>query len=228
MKNILFILFVFLSAEAFGQFKNQTGVKLYAIRKNINESVDSFYVKVFRMDSIFNSSGNSVAATVEYYQQFVEPEIPEGFGNFFKCADGLYRNIYLLAGIKTYTVVINANAASNLTLSSHTNSEQPLDNSQRGSVRVNTSGFLEARLTGVVMSASASANSPRLYFQYSTDAVSWSGGGSGISLSTTGAKETSWVALTAEAKGDIYIRVAQNGGDGVASPALGNITIQFR
>lgn len=228
MKKILIIISV-----CFSFLANSQSTKLYAIRFNIDNTIDSFYIKItngLRGDSVFNGSLVYVARTVEYYNQSVNPTFPEGFDRFFYCADGLYRNVLSLTGVKVMNIPINADAGTNLVLTDQPNSEQPLANSQRSGVRVYSYGYTEARLTAIVMVNSASGNSPRLYFQYSTDGVSWTGDGTAgnISLSTTGAKETAWLSLPAEAIGNVYVRVAQNGGNGTADPALGNITIQLR
>lgn len=201
--------------------------RLYAVRLNTDNTSDSFYVRAFGGDSIFNSSNVYVARTVEYYSQFFEPVIPNGFGKYFKCGDGIYRNIKALTGNQVSVITVHGDASANLVLTNHPNSEQALSNSNRSAVRVNTTAFSEARLTCVVMASSASVNNPRIYFQYSSDGVNWNGS-TEISLSSTGAKETAWVTLPGGAIGDVFVRVAQNGGDGVADPALGTVTIQLR
>ena len=223
MKKILLLILVLISVQSFGQ------LKLYAERRNIDNTIDTFYTKLFT-DSVFNKQGTFVAFTVAYYSQFFDPVFPESFGKFIKHADGIYRNARYYSGYPVTAVPINADAGTNLPLTDQPNSEQPLANSQRSAVRVNTLAFAQARLTCIVMASSASVNSPRLYFQYSLDGVNWTGDGTAgnISLSSTGAKETAWINLPAEAIGDIYVRVAMNGGNGTADPSLGNVTIQLR
>lgn len=215
----LLILFIFFSFSASAQ------LRLYAERRNVDNTIDSFFTKLIK-DSVFNKQGVYVCPTVESFEGQFEPTYPNGFGSFFKCADGVYRN--RTYPYNTHILGINAGAGANLVLTNQANSEQGLANSSRSVVRVNASGFTEARLTAVIMIQSASANTPRIYFQYSTDGVNWIGNGAGISLFGTGAKETVWTTLPEGAKADVYVRVAQNGGDGAADPALGNVTIQFR
>lgn len=223
MKKIFIAILVLISVQSFGQNK------LYAIRGNLDGTKDSFYVKIFT-DSVFDKNGNYTVRTAEYYDQFFEPAFPISFGSFVKCADKVYRNPLAITGVRVLVIPINASAGANLVLTDHPNSEQPLANSQRSAVAIQTHGYREARLTAIVMASSASVNSPRIYFQYSPDGINWFGDGvaGNISLSTTGAKETGWIALPQAAFGNIYVRVAMNGGNGTLDPSLGNITIQFR
>lgn len=220
MKKILISILVLVSIQSFGQ------MKLYAIRGNLDGTVDSFYTP-FIGHGIFNSQGVYIAPTVDSLLQFQGSVFPLSFGSFFKCADQIYRNPIALNGVKALTVSMLADGA-NLVLTNQANAEQGLGNSSRNAIRLQTNGYTEARLTAVVMVTSASANNPRIYFQYSTDGTNWIGTAPIISLTGTGAKETAWVSLPEGAIGNIYIRVAQNGGDGAADPAVGNITIQFR
>lgn len=223
MRKLLISILVLISIQSFGQ------LTLYAENRKIDNTIDSFYVRPTLMDSIRNSLGVALYPTVESFTGY-EPVFPESFGKFIRHADGIYRNARYYSGYPVAIVPINVDAGTNLTLTDHPNSEQPLANSQRSAVRVSAVTYQQARLTCIVMASSASVNNPRLYFQYSLDGVNWTGDGSAgnISLSTTGAKETVWVTLPAEAIGDVYVRVAQNGGNGAADPALGNVTIQLR
>lgn len=94
--------------------------------------------------------------------------------------------------------------------------------------------FNKVRLTCRVTTASASINTPMLYVQYSLDATGWTTIGSGagadvISLASTGQKETAWIDLPAAAISDnVYFRIAQSGGDGVADPIVRGICYQFK
>lgn len=227
MKKIIFFIFLFLCIKSFSQQRN---LNLYAERRNIDNTIDSFYIDGIERDSVFSKQGVYICPSVESFLGHFQPVFPESFGRFIKYADGIYRSVRYYSGYPVSVITIHATASANLILTDHPNSEQPLVNSQRSAVRVNTSAFLQARLTAIVIQNSASVNSPRLYFQYSTDGVNWIGDGSGgnISLSTNGAKETTWVDLPAGAIGDVYIRVAQAGGNGSADPSLGTVTIQFR
>jgi hypothetical protein len=224
MKKLLLIILVFVSVQSFGQI-----TKLYAIRGNLDGTKDSFYVRLAQ-PGIYNSTGNYVAPLVDSLAAIEGAEFPLSFGQFIKCADQIYRNPLAITGVKILVVPINADAGANLALTNHPNSEQPLANSQRSAVKVQSNGYTEVRLTAIVLVGSASVNSPRIYFQYSTDGTNWIGDGTAanISLTTTGAKETSWITLPVGAVGDVYVRVAMNGGNGTEDPALGNVTIQLR
>ncbi len=95
--------------------------------------------------------------------------------------------------------------------------------------------FNRIRLNCYVGTASASANTPIIFLQYSTDiGVTWVtiGSGSGsdvISLATPGgAKATNWITLPAGAVGtDIYFRVAMQGGDAVADPVVRSLAVSL-
>lgn len=93
--------------------------------------------------------------------------------------------------------------------------------------------YSQMRLTCRVATSSASINTPEIYPQYSVDAVNWitigsASGSEAILLSTTGQKATSWITLPAGALGaDVYFRIAQAGGDGVADPAIRGVCYQF-
>lgn len=97
-----------------------------------------------------------------------------------------------------------------------------------------TNRFNRVRLNSYVATASASANTPIIFMQYSTNSGStWTTIGSGtgtevISLSTTGAKATSWMTLPAGAIGtDVYFRLAMQGGDGVADPVVRGVCVAY-
>lgn len=223
MKKILLIILVLVSVNSFSQ------LKFYAEKKNVDNTIDSFYTRIFLKDSIFTKQGVYVCPTVESFDGQFEPVFPQSFGQFIKHADGIYRNARYYSGYPVETITIHSDAGANLPLTDHPNSEQPLANSQRSAVRVNTNGYTEVRLTAIVIQNSASVNSPRIYFQYSTDGSNWTGDGStNISLSTNGAKETAWITIPAGAVGDVYLRVAMNGGNGAADPSIGTVTIQLR
>ncbi len=96
-----------------------------------------------------------------------------------------------------------------------------------------TGRFNRIRLNCYVATLSASANTPVIFLQYSTDTSSWTtiGSGSGndvISLASTGTKATDWITLPTGAVGtDIYFRVAMQGGDGVADPVVRSLAVSF-
>lgn len=127
----------------------------------------------------------------------------------------------------------HADATANLTLTNQTNSENYLAGSNRNECFFDATNFTQVRISTVVVTASASLNNPRLYPQY-WNGLSWVTIGTGlltnmVSLAIpTGPKVSAWITLPAAAKGDVRFRIANNGGDGAADPALGNTSLQFR
>jgi hypothetical protein len=91
MKKILSILILFISVKAASQVP--AGFKLYAERKNADNTTDSFYTKVPFLDSLFNKQGVFVAFSVERLNQTEGSVYPESFSVFTKSADGIYRDL---------------------------------------------------------------------------------------------------------------------------------------
>lgn len=133
-------------------------------------------------------------------------------------------------------VVLNfhADGGANCTLTNQANSEQYLANSARNESQFDTTDYTQVRLVAYVITASASVNSPRLYPQYwsgsawTTIGAGTTASGEAVALTPTGIKATSWIDLPAGAIGDKRFRIGQNGGDGAADPALGNVSLQFK
>jgi hypothetical protein len=102
--------------------------------------------------------------------------------------------------------------------------------------RYDLANFRQIKLSARVGTASASANTPRLYLLYSTnDGSSYSilgqgtvASGEAISLGTTGYKETVWYDIPVGAHGDVVIRSAVNGGDGVADPNVSSHYVHLK
>lgn len=140
------------------------------------------------------------------------------------------------AGIPATTVLnIHSDAGANVTLTNQANAEQFLGNSNRNIHKINLSNYTQVRLVARVVTASASANTPRVYAEYHTSFSTTVGDYSGIgtsavncSLAATGVIDSGWVNLAAGAKADVFVTVLQNGGDGAADPALGAVTLQFK
>ena len=122
-----------------------------------------------------------------------------------------------------------------ITLTNQVQAESDLGSQGSSNIVQETLGrFNKVRLTCRVSTASASINTPILYVQYSPDATAWTTIGSGagvdvIGLSSTGQKETAWLSLPAAAISDnVYFRIAQSGGDGVADPIVRGLCYQFK
>lgn len=127
-----------------------------------------------------------------------------------------------------------ADAGVNLTLTNQANAEQFLGNSNRNTIIVDLDVYTQARLVCRVITASASVNSPRIYLQDSASsdsgyANSAATGTPNCSLSSTGMKDTGWFDLSTNSKvANRFVRVAQNGGDAAADPALGMVVVYFK
>lgn len=130
-------------------------------------------------------------------------------------------------------ISLHSDATANITLTNQQNSEQDLTNDTRTQRYGDLSGKTQARVICRIATASNSPNSPRLYLQYSTNGTTWQTIGQTttptISMSTTGIKDTGWFTITNSASADnTYFRVAQNGGNNNADPAIGYIEIWFK
>jgi hypothetical protein len=133
-------------------------------------------------------------------------------------------------------VPIHADATANITLTNQPSTEQFLANSNRNIIRVDLSTATDVQLVARVVTGSASVNSPRLRVMYATTFTTALGSYTTIgttevacSLTTAGVAASGWVPLVTGAKiTACYVAVTQIGGDGVADPALGNITLWIR
>ena len=68
-----------------------------------------------------------------------------------------------------------------------------------------------------------------LRVQYSTDQVTWTDlPGTSISTATVGLKTSTFTAVPAGAKQDVFLRVVGQGGDGAADPAFGVSSLQYK
>jgi hypothetical protein len=150
--------------------------------------------------------------------------------------DGTGVTTWSSAGSPSPSVVahaIHANATADITLTNQSNSEQDFYNNARTQRKGDLSGKTSARIVCRVTSASNSANTPRLYLQYSTDGTTWSNIGNPstptISLASTGFKDTDWFTITSSAAvNNIYFRVAQNGGNNNADPDIAYLEVMFK
>lgn len=100
--------------------------------------------------------------------------------------------------------------------------------------------YTAARLIANVTTASASANSPRLYAKWKTSFAPGSdligdfttlGTGSGAeacSLAAVAVVASNWITLPAGAKADVFWALAEIGGDAAADPAVSHVVLQFR
>jgi hypothetical protein len=125
----------------------------------------------------------------------------------------------------------HTDATANLTLTNQANSEQGLGNSNRNESKFDGTNFTQVRVVARIVTAAAAT--ARLYPQFSTDGAAFTTIGSGTggdaaSLAALGAVASGWINLPAGAKADVVFRIAQNGGNGTADPALGSVALQFK
>jgi hypothetical protein len=125
----------------------------------------------------------------------------------------------------------HADATANLTLTNQANAEQGLGNSNRNETKFDGTNFTQVRVAARIVTVGAAA--ARLYPQFSTDGAAFTTIGSGTggdsaSLAALGAVASGWITLPAGAKADVIFRIAQNGGNGTADPALGSVALQFK
>lgn len=131
------------------------------------------------------------------------------------------------------TLIFHSDAGANLTMTNQANALQGLGNSNRNEAYFDGTNFTQCRVVARVVTQSASVNSPRLIPQYSTDGTNFTTIGTGTgtqsaTMSSAGAKKSDWITLPAGAKADVIFRIAQNGGDGTADPAIGFAALQFK
>jgi hypothetical protein len=164
-----------------------------------------------------------------------------GYILYANASDGSHPYVRTPAGTvhKLAHSMMNVTIATATTaLSTHPNSEQQLQNANSSRTNVESTFFNQVRLVGRVSVGSASANDPRLYIQYTTDltgAAGWTTIGDGttasgeaLDITSIGNAITDWIDIPSGAKADVLYRIAQNGGDGSATPSLVNLHIQFR
>jgi hypothetical protein len=185
---------------------------------------------------------NSITAITIGSTQSVTLATLAGVGSRMVVADavGLLSTAAIPAGgSAVLTIPINAGATANITLTNQVATEQFLANSNRNITRYDLTGYTEARLIARVITGSASANSPRVRVMYDLVSGGFStaignftnianAGEVACSMTTAGVIDSGWVAISATAQADSYLAVTQIGGDGVADPALGPITLFFR
>ncbi|NJO64326.1 MAG: hypothetical protein HC836_41020 [Richelia sp. RM2_1_2] len=150
-------------------------------------------------------------------------------------------NLSVLTGLTTGQTIsilsVHGDATANITMTNQAAAQQFLANSNRNIYRVEFGSVTQIKLVTRVITASASAASPRIIVKYSptftTTVGSYLNIGFGdtevaTSLSSTGVIESSWINIETAAKGNIFLTVTQIGGDGAADPVLGAIDLLIR
>jgi len=137
--------------------------------------------------------------------------------------------------IKVY--LVHSDAGANFAMTNATQAERFAGNSTRSIVQADLAGYTQVRLRGMVMVASASANTPlfraKYYTEYSATVGNYLqlGADSQVqySVAATGYLDTGWLALASGAQIDgAFIGFTELGGDAAADPALGHTEILFR
>ncbi len=81
-------------------------------------------------------------------------------------------------------------------------------------------------LVNVAVAGSAAST---LRVQYSTDQTTWTDvPGASVATNTTGLKVSTFTAVPAGAKQDVFLRVVGQGGDGAADPSYGGVALQLK
>lgn len=99
----------------------------------------------------------------------------------------------------------------------------------RQQVRYDVSAFTEVR--NVVTVDGAGNAGSGLDAEFSLDGVNWSAisvDNIAAPLSATGTWTGGWGRMRADCTGDVYLRWGTGGGDGVSSPRVGNVVLEFR
>lgn len=138
----------------------------------------------------------------------------------------------------TMEIPWHSDASSNMTLTNSPVAERwALNQPNRMIKMVPIAGHTQVRLIGNQVTTSASVNTPRLRLLYKTGSYSSTianysslaaSGDVEISLTGTGFKDSGWVTLAAAATGDIFVGLAESGGDAAADPAMGYVNVYFR
>lgn len=140
--------------------------------------------------------------------------------------------------IKEY--IYHKDAGANWTLTNATNAERFALNSANHQLCANAKGYTQVRFMAVIVTASASVNTPKIrlryYTAYSETFANFLQIGASaqadISVFTGTAGtlgDTGWIDLASGAQADdISLAVCELGGDGAADPALGTVLVWFR
>ena len=94
-------------------------------------------------------------------------------------------------------------------------------------VKIDLTDVDKIRLDARVNTAGVSGSV--LFLQYSTDESAWSTLTiNQISMTATGTKATAWEDIPAGARGDVFVRIAGQSGNGTADPVIGNVILEAR
>lgn len=136
-------------------------------------------------------------------------------------------------------VDIHSDAGAGFVLTNATQAERFAGGSARHIRLVPITSQTQVRMTGYVLTTSASVNTPKCRLRYKTGAFSATfadytqlGASGHVEFSVfTGAAgiDTGWIDLAAGALNtDIWIALTELGGDAAADPAIGSLTVYFK
>ncbi|OQW33943.1 MAG: hypothetical protein A4E20_11990 [Nitrospira sp. SG-bin2] len=131
-------------------------------------------------------------------------------------------------------VPFNVGAGADLSLLAMASSAQFLANSSRNIELIDAASYTEARLTARVTAAGVAGSklSPVFAIGFGTNLANYFDLGDAemsVSLAAVGLVSTGWFALRTSARADNrYVTIKQQGGNGVASPAVGRLTLWLR
>lgn len=138
----------------------------------------------------------------------------------------------------TAVIPFHADNGATITQSNQPNGKAFFGNVTRGIIKFDATNYRQIRVVVRMAAGSASANNARFYPGYSTIAnmaigdVTTIGDGTTQSASMNVAANTNsespWIDLPTLAKADVYFVLCQDGGDGVADPAMFNAALELR
>ena len=134
------------------------------------------------------------------------------------------------------SIPFHSAADSQLALTNQVQAANFLSASNRNITLLDLAGYTECRVVARVVTGSASVNTPQVRVVYSTTFTTTVGSFSDIgtspvvaSMTTAGVARSAWVPLATNAAADaVYVSVLQEGGDTVADPVIGMLTVEFR
>lgn len=151
----------------------------------------------------------------------------------------LIAGLRLLGATQGREVPWHCDGGANLTLTNATQAARWAANQPSRLIKLlpDMERFRQARLVGHQVTTSASPNSPQLRMVYKTGAYSTTvaqysdlaaSGQLAITQTGTGFRDSGWIDLPAGATGDCFVGLLEEGGDGVADPAMGYINLYLR
>ena len=126
-----------------------------------------------------------------------------------------------------------ASAGAGVTLSNVTAAAQFLGGSNRNVQQIDLTHFTHVRLTVRVTTAATAGTKLTASYHTAfsttlTDFVDIGTSAVETAIDATGITTSTWIALAAGAKADVFTTIKQSGGDGATDPVLASLTLQFK